>query len=357
MAQALEKRDAQSRYVIFGAGQNGYALTKFLGESFFRCFIDNDSQKWGGRIGHLPICSIHSFFAQAFVHECIVVFTFESGRDEEKLKQKGVKYLSLKDFLVSEDIILYRDESLLVRYRYDTWLKKRCFAEAAFDLFRQEYRNEFQRLLVQKMRDGEQEDVDALLRAEGEQYALDCPVDENGMYFDEYFSYRFDMRLIHRLLEQSEGRSVCDLACGHGELLSVLKERHHVVGVDLAPERVTMCKAHGIEAYQRDAADTGLPDEMFDVVISEENLEHVMDPLAVMSEAWRILKPGGIFYVSVPLGTDCDCQEHVRFFSVNMLFSMLCACCFEVENIITIPYVNENLYENNIFAGAIKREL
>jgi hypothetical protein len=69
------------------------------------------------------------------------------------------------------------------------------------------------------------------------------------------------------------------------------------------------------------------------------------------------LKPGGIFYVSVPLGTDCDCQEHVRFFSVNMLFSMLQACCFEVENIITIPYVNENLYENNIFAGAIKREL
>ena len=47
MAQALEKRDAQSRYVIFGAGQNGYALTKFLGESFFRCVIDNDSQKWG----------------------------------------------------------------------------------------------------------------------------------------------------------------------------------------------------------------------------------------------------------------------------------------------------------------------
>ena len=48
MAQALEKRDAQSRYVIFGAGQNGYALTKFLGVSFFRCFIDNDSQKCGG---------------------------------------------------------------------------------------------------------------------------------------------------------------------------------------------------------------------------------------------------------------------------------------------------------------------
>lgn len=36
---------------------------------------------------------------------------------------------------------------------------------------------------------------------------------------------------------------------------------------------------------------------------------------------------------------------------------VLQACGFAVENIITIPYVNENLYENNIFAGAIKWEL
>jgi len=36
---------------------------------------------------------------------------------------------------------------------------------------------------------------------------------------------------------------------------------------------------------------------------------------------------------------------------------VLRACGFAVEKIITIPYVNGNLYENNIFAGAIKREL
>ena len=93
---------------------------------------------------------------------------------------------------------------------------------------------------------------------------------------------------------------------------------------------------------------------MYDVVIAEELLEHVPDPEAVLREAWRILKPGGMLYITTPLGNNCNSQTHVRFFSVNSLYSILILQKFEVENIIAIPYSNINLYDNNIIAGVSK---
>jgi len=40
--------------------------------------------------------------------------------------------------------------------------------------------------------------------------------------------------------------------------------------------------------------------ESFDVVYSNHNLEHVVNRAQLVEEIWRILKPGGIFDVTVP---------------------------------------------------------
>ena len=42
------------------------------------------------------------------------------------------------------------------------------------------------------------------------------------------------------------------------------------------------------------------PDGMFDVVISQEVLEHVRDPFRAMREMQRVLKPGGLIYCQAP---------------------------------------------------------
>jgi len=42
------------------------------------------------------------------------------------------------------------------------------------------------------------------------------------------------------------------------------------------------------------------PDEAFDLVLSQEVLEHVRDPFQAMSEMKRVLKKGGILYCQVP---------------------------------------------------------
>lgn len=43
-----------------------------------------------------------------------------------------------------------------------------------------------------------------------------------------------------------------------------------------------------------------LPDDSVDLVISQETLEHVADPVRAMREIHRVLKPGGALYLQVP---------------------------------------------------------
>ena len=43
------------------------------------------------------------------------------------------------------------------------------------------------------------------------------------------------------------------------------------------------------------------PDDTYDAVINTQVLEHVSDPLAVLQELYRVIKPGGVLLLSVPL--------------------------------------------------------
>ncbi len=49
-----------------------------------------------------------------------------------------------------------------------------------------------------------------------------------------------------------------------------------------------------------DAAKTSFPDDTFDVIIMNDAMEHVADPVGVLNEAYRILKKGGRLYVNFP---------------------------------------------------------
>lgn len=43
-----------------------------------------------------------------------------------------------------------------------------------------------------------------------------------------------------------------------------------------------------------------LPDISFDYVVCTEVLEHTLRPWDAVNEIWRVLKPGGIFFLSTP---------------------------------------------------------
>jgi SAM-dependent methyltransferase len=61
--------------------------------------------------------------------------------------------------------------------------------------------------------------------------------------------------------------------------------------------------AYGAIDYVSDAAAIPVPDASFDAVLSTEMLEHVPDPIAVVRELGRIVRPGGKLMLTAPLGS------------------------------------------------------
>ena len=73
--------------------------------------------------------------------------------------------------------------------------------------------------------------------------------------------------------------------------------------VDLDPRLLGQAGAPAVAAVAAIAADAAhlpLADGTLDVVVISAVLEHVVDPAAVVAEAWRVLRPKGRLVVGVP---------------------------------------------------------
>jgi 2-polyprenyl-6-hydroxyphenyl methylase/3-demethylubiquinone-9 3-methyltransferase len=94
------------------------------------------------------------------------------------------------------------------------------------------------------------------------------------------------------------GAVLVDLGCGGGLLaphVARLGYRH--IGVDRSRSALGVAARHGVIAVQADAAAVPLADGCADVVSAGEILEHVTTPSTVLSEACRLLRPGGTLVV------------------------------------------------------------
>ena len=85
-----------------------------------------------------------------------------------------------------------------------------------------------------------------------------------------------------------------DLACGGGLLAPHLTGTgHRHVGLDLSPTALPVARGHGVLPVRGDVLHLPFRDEVADVVVAGEVLEHVAEPLELLGEACRVLKPGG----------------------------------------------------------------
>jgi len=94
---------------------------------------------------------------------------------------------------------------------------------------------------------------------------------------------------------------VLDMGCGGGFLTHVLaREKHRVTGIDLSESSLAIAKENdptGEVHYQKgDVCKLDAPDASFDVVCAMDLLEHVETPEALIREASRLLRPGGLFF-------------------------------------------------------------
>src|SRR5262249_27825375 len=101
------------------------------------------------------------------------------------------------------------------------------------------------------------------------------------------------------------GKKTLDVGCGEGGFSRELALRGlDVTGVDVDADAIATAERNKkllnvqYHTHVGDAAKLPFPDQSFEQVISTDVIEHVPDPVVVMREIRRVLKPGGNFVVT-----------------------------------------------------------
>ena len=106
--------------------------------------------------------------------------------------------------------------------------------------------------------------------------------------------------LISALLKPSPAMlRVLDVGCSRGNFLAAgARLGFHMEGVEPAPATAAAARALGLNVHTGLLEQAGLPAAAFDAVTLFEVIEHLKDPLPLMRECRRVLKPRGLLIVS-----------------------------------------------------------
>ena len=121
---------------------------------------------------------------------------------------------------------------------------------------------------------------------------------------------RLELAVLTRFLELGGRQRVLDVGSGKGAFCGDLaRAGHDVVGVDPSGSATKIAKTY-VDPHGRFVLGTGealpLSSGWFDRAVSVCVLEHTKDDEAVLAEVQRVLKPGGIFALTV------DCLDSPR---------------------------------------------
>ncbi|MDO8841486.1 methyltransferase domain-containing protein, partial [Methanocalculus sp.] len=135
----------------------------------------------------------------------------------------------------------------------------------------------------------------------GERYLPAIPPEVCGaeIHFEHQHRYAFVSQFV-------QGKDVLDLASGEGYgSYSLSKVANRVVGIEIDPDVVSHAQntyiRHNLEFIRGDILDIPIREEnLFDVIICFEAIEHIDDHDRLLSEIKRLLRDDGIVIISTP---------------------------------------------------------
>jgi len=180
----------------------------------------------------------------------------------------------------------------------------------------------------------------------GSLYCPYMPWYTSERYYVDYYSHHgleeppvVTKRLMEITAEFSKYRQtnrLLDVGCGSGLLLEAARENGwDVQGVDVSISSVEHVRSLGFEVHHGELKDIQLAGEQFDVITAAEIVEHLFDPVAVLKEAYRLLRPGGLLWLTTPHANSLAARvmklewrivcppEHLQLFSVKGLRTAL----------------------------------
>jgi ubiquinone/menaquinone biosynthesis C-methylase UbiE len=185
------------------------------------------------------------------------------------------------------------------------------------------------------------------------------PVGKEGLSLDTNVNHSVSPvlaapRQIEPVLEVAqiqEGDRVLDVGCRAGcLLLAAARQTSQAVGVDAHPEMLAEAKRRAEEAglanvTLREANLEALPfaDDRFDVVLTRLTLHHAQSPERLLSEIYRVCRPGGRIAVCDVIATDDTARadlhnrverlrdpSHVRYYTAAELTRLVTGAEFTV---------------------------
>lgn len=144
------------------------------------------------------------------------------------------------------------------------------------------------------------------------------------------------------------GTAVLDIGCGAGELLLRLKELGcDAYGIDVdetTSKYLSETISLNVTTCDIDNR-TSFPSGFFDVIVMRHSLEHLHNPVNVLHEVRRIMKPSGLLIIGVPnidsfvskitgeKWRDLDIPRHLFHFTDSTISTLLQKSGFFIESI------------------------
>jgi len=99
--------------------------------------------------------------------------------------------------------------------------------------------------------------------------------------------------------------AILECGCGDCSLLIDIKTRYpwcHVKGVDvsISPEAINNCRSLNIDLIQENIEDMDFGEEVYDLIIMNQLIEHLHNPVVVIEKMKQALKPGRLISIETP---------------------------------------------------------
>ena len=162
---------------------------------------------------------------------------------------------------------------------------------------------------------------------------------KNPFRFNAFVAARYQQ--VIKALPTGENLKILDVGCGDGVLVAMIArdQTARVTGIDTDADSLEAAKnrlaAFGDRVQLVEASGYSLPfeDNVFDVVVAAEMIEHLQYIDGLLTEIKRVLKPGGLVIITTPVKLFDKPEDpmHVQEFTPRELKQVLAKHFSQVE--------------------------